>query len=314
MSTLARYAFSIGAAVLLAGCSGSQLPVQTYGAQTRSPVGPRMNQKLIYVAGTYPNSVSVYSWHGELVKTLKLSYSPRGLCTDTHGNLYVADAVQSRIVEYASDGNHPIGNLKDPGQKPVACAVDPKTGNLAVTNYQTTSSGSGSVAIYLKAEGKPKFYSNPTLTTADSCGYDNKSNLFVDGDAGQPFPGNVWFGELAAGQSSLLQIKVNGKIKEPGQVQWVDPYVTIGALYFSTIYRLTVSGTTARVEGRTKLKKAEVVDSWIQGTKVIGGTIIFTSVPGKVEVWNHPAGGKPIKAFGNAQFTNAVTVGVAPHS
>jgi hypothetical protein len=68
------------------------------------------------------------------------------------------------------------------------------------------------------------------------------------------------------------------------------------------------------VEGRTELKGAEVVNSWIQGTKVTGGTIIFTSVPGKVEVWNYPAGGKPIKAFGNAQFTNAVTVSVASHT
>jgi hypothetical protein len=271
-----------------------------------------MNQTLIYVAGIYPNSVSVYSWHGGLLKTLSLSYSPRGLCTDTNGNLYVADAARSQIVEYASEGSQPIRNLKDPGQKPVACAVDPKTGNLAVTNSKTTSSGNGSVAIYLKAQGKAKLYTNPTLTSALSCGYDNKSNLFVDGDAGQPFPGNVWFGELAAGQSSLLQIKVDGKIEEPGQVQWVDPYVTIGALFFNTIYRLAISGTTAKVEGTTKLKGHEVVDSWIQGTKVIGGTIIFTSVPGKVDVWNYPAGGKPIKAFGNAQFTNAVTVGVAP--
>lgn len=32
----------------------------------------------------------------------------------------------------------------------------------------------------------------------------------------------------------------------------------------------------------TKLKGAEVVNSWIQGTKVVAGTIIFASVPGKV--------------------------------
>jgi hypothetical protein len=314
MRNFARYALSIGAAALFAGCAGSQLPVRTYGAQTRSLMSPQMNQRLIYVAGIYPNSVLVYSWHGRLLKTLTLSYSPRGLCTDTSGNLYVADAADSRIVEYAGDGSHPIRNLKDPGQKPVACAVDPKTGNLAVVNSETTSTSSGGVAIYLNAEGKPKFYTNPGLTIASSCGYDDKSNLFVDGDAGPGSPGDVWFGELAAGKKSLSQIKVHGTIEEPGQVQWVAPYVTIGALFFSTIYRLAVSGTTARVEGTTKLKGAEVVNSWIQGTKVIGGTIIFTSVPGKVEVWNYPAGGKPIKAFGKAQFTNAVTVSVAPHS
>ena len=118
--------------------------------------------------------------------------------------------------------------------------------------------------------------------------------------------------ELPSGQNSLLQIKVDRKIVEPGEVQWVAPYVTIGALYYDTIYRLTVSGDKAKVAGTTKLKGAEVVDSWIQGTKVVAGTIIFTSVPGKVEIWDYPAGGKPIKAFGKAQFTNAVTVSAAP--
>ena len=305
------------AAALLAGCGGSQPPIGAPGAfpqgvQTKSWASPQVDRKLIYVAGIFPNSVSVYSWRGKLLKTLKLSYSPRGLCTDTNGDLYVVDTAGAKIVEYASEGSGRMRMLKDPGQRPTACSLDPNTGNLAVTNLRTTSGESGSVAIYTKAMGKPKLYTNPTLTIASSCGYDAKSNLFVDGAAGQPFPGNVWLGELPSGQNSLLQIKVDRKIVEPGEVQWVAPYVTIGALYYDTIYRLTVSGDKAKVAGTTKLKGAEVVDSWIQGTKVVAGTIIFTSVPGKVEIWDYPAGGKPIKAFGKAQFTNAVTVSAAP--
>lgn len=310
ISRLSRYALSASAAaVVLTNCSGPQLPTASYGAPTPSWTSRLADQRVIYVAGIYPNSVSVYSWNGKLLKTLKISYSPRGLCNDKSGDLYVVDTAGAKIAEYAAEGSRRIRTLKDAGQRPAACSVDPNTGNLAVANAKTTSSGIGSVAIYAKAMGKPKLYTNSGLTAASYCGYDDKSDLFVDGVMGQPFPGNVWFGELPAGQNSLLQIKVDRKIEEPGEVQWIAPYVTIGALYFDTIYRLTVSGDKAKVAGTTKLKGAEVVNSWIQGTKVIAGTIIFTSVPGKVEVWNYPAGGKPIKSFGNAQFTNAVTVG-----
>jgi hypothetical protein len=313
ISRLSRYALSASAtAAALTNCSGPQLPTASYGVLTPSWASRAAHQKVIYVAGIYPNSVSVYSWHGKPLKTLKISYSPRGLCNDKNGDLYVVDTAGAKIVEYAAEGSRRIRTLKDSGQRPAACSVDPNTGNLAVTNSKTTSSGTGSVAIYTKAMGKPKLYTNSGLTVASYCGYDDKSDLFVDGVMGQPSPGNVWFGELPAGQDSLLQIKVDRKIEEPGEVQRIAPYVTIGALYFDTIYRLTVSGDKAKVAGTTKLKGAEVVNSWIQGTKVIAGTIIFTSVPGKVEVWNYPAGGKPIKSFGNAQFTNAVTVSIAP--
>lgn len=313
ISRLNRYALSASAAAaVLTNCSGPQLPAANYGVLTPSWASRQADQKVIYVAGIFPDSVSVYSWNGKLLKTLKISYSPRGLCSDKNGDLYVVDAAGAKIVEYAAEGSRRIRALKDPGQTPAACSVDPNTGNLAVTNSKATSGGTGSVAIYAEATGKPKLYTNSSLTIASYCGYDDKSDLFVDGVVGQPYPGNVWFGELPAGQNSLLRIKVDQKIEEPGEVQWIAPYVTIGALIFDTIYRLSVSGEKAKVTGKTKLKGAEAVNSWIQGTKVIAGTIIFSSVPGKVEVWNYPAGGKPIKSFGKAQFTNAVTVSIAP--
>jgi SMP-30/gluconolaconase/LRE-like protein len=303
------FSISLGTA-LLTSCGDPHLPAATYALQPQSSTSRPANADLIYVAVTYPRSVAIYTWRGKLVKTIQLSYSPSGLCTDANGNVYVADTAGAKIVEYAPDGSR-LGVLKEPGQRPLSCSVDPKTSDLAVTNGKTSSRGNGSVAIYAGAEGEPTLYSNPSLTTAFYCGYDEKGNLFVDGFKGPGFPGSTWLGELLAGEHSLTQIRLNRRIKEPGTVQWENPYVTIGASIFDTMYRIKVSGSKGEVEGTTKLKKAEVIDSWVQGTKVVGTTIIFSSVPGKIMVWDYPAGGKPIKEFGLSQFTAGVTVGLA---
>ncbi|HEY3676603.1 MAG TPA: hypothetical protein VGK84_11485, partial [Candidatus Tumulicola sp.] len=46
---------------------------------------------------------------------------------------------------------------------PVGCAYDPKTGDLAVANIITTVDGAGNVAIYSKAKGSPKIYTDGSL-------------------------------------------------------------------------------------------------------------------------------------------------------
>jgi hypothetical protein len=84
------------------------------------------------------------------------------------------------IVEYAHGGTEPISTLKDPGENPESCAIDPTTGNLAVTNYGGASKP-GDVVIYGNPQRPPTLYSDREIYYYWFCGYDNKGDLFVDG-------------------------------------------------------------------------------------------------------------------------------------
>ena len=81
----------------------------------------------------------------------------QGECVDGAGNVFVTNSFKGQILEYAHGGTTPIATLSDPNQYPIDCAVDPTTGNLAVTNY-FAKTGPGSVAIYQGAQGAPLFY------------------------------------------------------------------------------------------------------------------------------------------------------------
>jgi hypothetical protein len=222
----------------------------------------------------------------------------------------VVDASASDIIEYAHNGALPIKTLSDPGQDPSSCAVDPKTGNLAVTNFATSSGGSGSVTIYKKAKGNPKIYSDLEINRAFMCGYDDKSNLFVDG-FGAPPSQAFEFAELAAGQTTMKNIKIDRSIEFPGGVQWDGKYVAVGDEE-SKIYQVEVSGTKGKVKGSTLLGgEVAEIEFGIQSGKVVATNQESLS-NGEVGVWNYPAGGPATKAFGSFEEPYGITVSEAP--
>ena len=71
----------------------------------------------------------------------------------------------------------PIKTLLDPDGIPLACSVDPTTGNLAVVNAFSSNSP-GVLLIYRAASGSPTTYSDPHLEFYNA-GYDSKGNLFL---------------------------------------------------------------------------------------------------------------------------------------
>src|SRR5581483_1540828 len=83
---------------------------------------------------------------GKLVSSLEIpGYN---ICSDNDGNVFVP-TTGYQIAEYSHYGEL-IQKLQD-GDVPLGCAVDPTTGNLAVTNE---GSGAGEVAIYSNAKGQ----------------------------------------------------------------------------------------------------------------------------------------------------------------
>ena len=140
---------------------------------------------------------------------------------------------------------------------PFACAVDPTTGNLALTDINGQSN-IGGVLVYAKAQGTPHVYSDPTLVVAYFCAYDASGNLFVDGlDQNYAFV----LLELPVGSTTFETITVGGTIEFPGGIAWDGQYLAVGDQAYdggrtSAIDDLSLSGTTATIVATIPLKKS----------------------------------------------------------
>jgi hypothetical protein len=334
ISKFAHYAVGVCAAIAtLSGCGGSQISpsgptqgaaqsvmtaqslvspfAQANGAMAVHPdpshswMAPdAKRQNLLYISdiGTY--DVYVYSYpKGALEGTLTGLSGPEGECVDKRGDIFIANFSTSSILEYAHGGTSPIANLSDPGYYPAGCSIDPTTGNLAVTNYVSTSNGQGNVVIYQGAKGNPKeAYADSVISEMGFCGYDDAGNLFVDGSTS----GNAFaFAELPSGGTSLKNISLNRSIGLPGGVQWDGAHVAVGDRKTNVIHQFTISGTKGQEAGTTPLTGASDVDQfWIEGPNVVG------SDPGAANAmfWNYPAGGSATKTVAGLHEPIGATV------
>jgi hypothetical protein len=251
--------------------------------------------------------VDVYSYpQGKRAGKLTGFDFPNGLCSDTDGDVFIPDLLASDIVEYAHGGTSPIATLADTGQNPEACAFDSATGNLAVVNI-TSGLGPGSISVYTNASGNPKVYSDPILQLPYSGGYDDRSNLFVDGLTEFPSEGGVFqFAELPKGHSSFKNIMLDKTIHAPGGVQWDGKYMAIGDAETGVIYR--TNGAGGKVEASTTLTGSDGDFQFL----IQGATILAPSFySSKVGFWNYPAGGSATKTL-TIGSPYGVTVSMAP--
>jgi hypothetical protein len=250
---------------------------------------------LLYVSDFQNNDVSVFTFpEGKLKGTLTGFTGPYGECSDAAGDVFIANDSPPEILEYAHGGTTPIATLADPGQYPYSCSVNPITGDLAVTNEYSRSSTPGTVAIYKHATGTPQLYSDTSFYYMFFCGYDDRGNLFVDG---QPAPsGGFAFAELPKGSTKLKTINLNVTFNFPGGVQWDGKHVAVGDQVGSLIYQFTISGKTGTRVGVTHLGgSGEIVEFWKHGGVIAGPDTFYF----RVGLWKYPAGGTAIKYLTN---------------
>lgn len=308
---LGRYALTIGAAsALLGGCGGSQVGLTGTMSQSTMPNGtrsgllPDTSQKLIYATGACGGVCIVSYSKGKLVGTIAISGLIGGDCSDAKGDVFVAN--DSQVLEFTHGGTTPIATLPLPGTWASGCSVDPITGNLAVTFI-----GSGvNVAIFPVASGTPALYN--TLVGEYYCGYDNAGNLFASGHNGSPSA----LSELPSGGSAFTILSVNGKLGQPGQVQWDGNHITYETLNGRAvnISRLSISGSSAKVMGVTQIRNpANAGQSWITGNRVIVPYSTKGQLTNRLGLWAYPKGGKVVVVYGQWQpeFIGA-TLSIAP--
>jgi hypothetical protein len=330
MTTLAlvRFALCTSVAVaLLAGCSGSQLPIGAPGAMPQSRAVathadrsgswmlPEAKGEDLLYAVRDPNIYILSYPAGKEVGMLEHG-TGLYLCADANnGHVFVTDG--NVIYEYAHAGTKIIRTIDASSQSYffLGCSVDPTTGNLAVANLK---GGQGNIAIYAKTGDTPTTYLDPNVEYFSFCGYDNKGNLFVDG----LFGGGTSLAELPRGSSSISDISLSEDIEPyPGSVQWDGAYVAVesGPRHSRvTIYRVNVSGSTGTIVGTTQLVGgAPSPLSFLDGNAVVAAHGALEGHHGRaLGFWDYPAGGKAfeilrgVMAGGRASFGD-VTISVA---
>ena len=320
-STLVRYLLSIGAAVLLAGCGGSQPPIgapgampQTTAIATHADRGKSWmaagygKKDLLYISAQDGSAVYVLTYpKGKRVGTLTGLYRTQGLCSDTHGNVWVTTYgptyATGTIVEYAHGGTTPIATLHDDYGPPDACAVDANTGDLAVANPCDDYSCHANVVVYPGGSGTPTRLSTLVWGTYDIT-YDNSDNLFVAGFERYYDHRLAW---LPNGSSYFVDFNLKPRNLAARGVAWDGAYLLIGqGTYFHQFkledgYGVRIDMVTPYINERSYL--------------VLGNRLITVGGSGgnEVLIYDYPAGTSPIKTIslpiGN---TLGITVSVTP--
>ncbi len=136
--------------------------------------------KLLYVSDDVTDDVYMYAYpSGTLVAAITGFVMPSGLCVRQPGLIFVTDTGASDIKEYKFGGTSPIQTISDAGEYPVSCSVDPTNGHLAVANYETTSSGPGSISVYPPPYSTLTVYADPTMQNFYFIGYRPNGRKFL---------------------------------------------------------------------------------------------------------------------------------------
>jgi hypothetical protein len=335
MLSRARYAFGICAAAVMSSCgsSGSPLlfappatgwssPAQGSVATSNGNLTARSDQSgswmapdakeqdLLYVSNA--TTVTVYSYpQGKLEGTLKGFYRTEGECVDKKGDVFITNLGTGQIFEYAHGSARRFATLKSPAAEPIGCSVDATTRDLAVSTL------GGTVEIYKKARRNPTKYTDPQIPRFFYCGYDDKGNLFVDGQNGSEL---FKLAELPKGSDAFKAVTLNQSIGWPGGVQWDGGHVAVGDQDAPVIYEFIVREGQGAEVGSTPLGSHafDVAQFFIQGQTVVAPNVYFTGKGGTLKahsdalLFHYPAGGAATKAIKNeVRFPNGAVVSEA---
>ena len=276
--------------------------------------------RLLFESDAGYNEVNIYAMPKLTLKGQVTGFNePQGECADKSGNIWVANTLSAEVVQLSRKGSI-LKTLSDPGEYPVSCAVDPTTGDLAVTNVLTTGSQAGNVEIYKNASGTPAALTCQGIVRYFFAGFDGKGDLMVSGLA------LGGFGLCYGTSSSLARIALNGgTVTLPGAVQWsaADNYWNVfdqqcNVVFAACDYWVTVSGSAATVTGVTTPENSQgaAVCDLVQGVVAANGQKYITGADYEpsaylckesggaktsVDRWANPAGGLPTNFYSNSE-------------
>jgi hypothetical protein len=270
-------------------------------------------KSLLYVSDAQSFDVYIYSFPDLTPKGKLTGFNrPEGECSDTTGSVWIADTQSRQMLRYHHGKMKVEGVLPDPLGFPVGCAIDPKTGDLAVTNLFGFS-GSGGVLIYKKAAGTPRPYTNPGQYYYYFASYDDKGDLYA---SGKSLTGRYHLSMLAPLGRSMVSILIKGPtIFVPGTVQWTGSSLLLGDQRCrhkktSCLYEAVVSRKSVRITRRVPLNGSCDVAQVAFGKGRLAGGDYWRCGPGRssTDLWAYPHGGAPLRARSGIQLPIGATI------
>ncbi|MFY9664148.1 MAG: hypothetical protein WAK19_06820 [Candidatus Cybelea sp.] len=258
---------------------------------------------LMYVADTKDDVVNVYTYPTEkLAGTLTGFEGLSFLCVDRTGDVFIPSYGLSEILEYAHGGTSPIATLKVKDGTTYACAVDSKSGNLALTTLMAGENTEGEVLVYAHARGTPRTHPIYQLENAYFCSYDDAGDLFVDGNVSGGSGGSYGLVELTKGAHQFQTVTLDHLSAYANGLQWEVSYLAVGAGTIAGpssgntyVYHMQVSHFIARTIGTTQLKEdGPTATFFIDGSTIL---VAGGETQPRVDFFAYPAGGKPSKTL-----------------
>jgi hypothetical protein len=173
-------------------------------------------RRLLFASDSGLDEIDIYSLPSMTLKGQLTGLSePQGMCSDTGGNVYVADTNATEVDKYSHAGSL-LARYPDNYGLPVGCAIDPATGNLAVTDLVNDSSGPGQVLVYSNPLSQPLVLSNPNQYFYYFAGYGPDSSLWV---SGQDASGSYMLSRCGVSACKTINLS-GGRLYFPGAVDW----------------------------------------------------------------------------------------------
>ena len=172
--------------------------------------------RLLFVSDTGTNDITIYRMPAMSVKGVLTGFNqPQGECSDRQGNIYIANTQATQVLEYSRTGTL-LNTYTDKYGYPVGCAVNPRNGDLAVTNIRGLYLSAGQVLVYTSPSSSPTVLTNPKQHSYYFVGYDIHGDLWVDG---RTLLKRYIVSECGASSCTTVKLR-GGKIYYPGAVQW----------------------------------------------------------------------------------------------
>lgn len=265
------------------------------------------HETLLYVSASAayryspPPAVYIYSYpRGKLVGEITGfdQYSHLGgLCSDTAGDVFVTESVPEGdygygyVYEYAHGSTSAKATYDSPGTA-FGCAVDPTTGDLAVTNSTGSySSGNhGNVAIFSSPSGKPKIWEYSAIGFYEYCTYDPKGDLFIDGYN----ESTSTIAYLYKGAYSFTGLELNVERLAPLSIQWIGKKLVVANTDNfgpTRIYEFRVTTNHAELVGLVTLHSGNA-KRW-PNQYLIRNNTIMGAPSNNFHFWSYPKGGRP---------------------
>jgi hypothetical protein len=288
--------------------STSQLP--SNGSHSPNIMAPGAKSAgLLFETDPATNDVDIFSLpQMKLTQKLTGFKFPAGECSNLDGNVWIGDYLKHELRMYSSSGKL-LYTIRGARLDPYACALDPVSFSLVVTDLNELKLEPGKIRIYTARGSPPIILRNPERATYLFPAFDPYGDLWVTGFSASGHP------EISKCVVRCRTVKLRGgSIFSPGAIAWDTvhgnwvifdnychesattcsyPVSDEGVVGTPTTYLNPAGGALC------KLTQAALVPTGKRTIAVAGGDSESSCTGYKnssVDLWAYPAGGLPVRS------------------